>query len=74
MSGEGGDLRSSGPPEPGPGDHIRCDGGLLVIKYGDYECPYCGAAYPITAAEMLDTIGAFEALVASATSGRPIDC
>ena len=41
MSGEGGDLRSSGPPEPGPDDHVRGDGGRLVIEYGDYECPYC---------------------------------
>jgi predicted dehydrogenase len=29
------------------------------------------AAYPITSDEMLDTIAAFEALVASANAGRP---
>jgi protein-disulfide isomerase len=41
MSGEGGDLRSSGAPEPGPDDHVRGEGGRVVIEYGDYECPYC---------------------------------
>jgi protein-disulfide isomerase len=28
-------------PPPGGGDHVRGDGGVLVIEYGDYECPYC---------------------------------
>jgi protein-disulfide isomerase len=31
---------SSGPPEPGPDDHTRGEG-LLVIEYADLECPYC---------------------------------
>ena len=40
-SGGEADLRSAGPPEPGPDDHLRGDSGPLVIEYGDYECPYC---------------------------------
>jgi len=30
-------------------DHIQGDENALItlVEYGDYECPYCGAAYPI---------------------------
>jgi protein-disulfide isomerase len=30
-------------------DHIQGSAGapLTLLEYGDYECPYCGAAYPI---------------------------
>ena len=34
------DLSSAPVPPPGDDDHVRGDG-LLVIEYGDYECPYC---------------------------------
>jgi protein-disulfide isomerase len=29
-------------------DHVRgdADGALELVEYGDYECPYCRAAYP----------------------------
>jgi protein-disulfide isomerase len=33
----------------GPGDHIQGgeDAQCTLVEYGDYECPHCGAAYPI---------------------------
>jgi protein-disulfide isomerase len=33
-------------------DHIRGDPGapVVMVEYGDFECPYCGMAYPIVKA------------------------
>jgi protein-disulfide isomerase len=33
-------------------DHIqgRIDAPLMLLEYGDYECPYCGDAYPVVKA------------------------
>jgi protein-disulfide isomerase len=37
---------SSPPPEPGPEDHVR-GGGPVVIEYADLECPFCARAHRI---------------------------
>ncbi len=30
-------------------DHVQGapDADIVLVEYGDYECPYCGAAYPV---------------------------
>jgi protein-disulfide isomerase len=37
---------SAPPPEPGPDDHVRGTG-AVVIEYADLECPYCARAHLI---------------------------
>jgi protein-disulfide isomerase len=39
-------------------DHIQgpADAQATLVEYGDYECPYCGAAYPIVK-EVQDRMG-----------------
>ena len=39
-------------------DHVRgrLDAPLTMVEYGDYECPFCGMAYPVTE-EIIDRLG-----------------
>ncbi len=41
-----------------PDDHIQgnIDAPITLVEYGDYECPYCGAAYPIVK-QLQQTLG-----------------
>jgi protein-disulfide isomerase len=42
--GLNGELTSAAVPPPGPDDHIRGEGELLIV-YADLGCPHCAAAW-----------------------------
>jgi Na+:H+ antiporter, NhaA family len=46
------------PPVQPERDHIRGSGDapVTLVEYGDFQCPYCGEAYPVVH-ELLDRFG-----------------
>ena len=45
-------------PPVGPGDHVigTADAVIEIVEYGDFQCPHCAAAHPVTK-EILKVFG-----------------
>ena len=46
------------PPVDPARDHVRggADAPVTLVEYGDFQCPYCGEAYPVVN-ELLERFG-----------------
>ena len=46
------------PPVDPAGDHLRgpADAPVTLVEYGDFQCPYCGDAYPVVQ-ELVERFG-----------------
>src|ERR671911_211942 len=51
-------IATLSPPVDPARDHVRggADAPLTLVEYGDFQCPYCGEAYPVVQ-ELLERFG-----------------
>ena len=51
-------IATLSPPVDPQRDHVRggADAPVTLVEYGDYQCPYCGEAYPVVR-ELMERFG-----------------